>query len=73
MEEKKEKMTLKRYYEELPSKSAPKTDFVNEIAFKCCVSVATVHNWISYGRKPLNPDHVKVLVEVTGINEQDLW
>lgn len=66
-------MTLKGYYESLPASTNPKTQFVNEIIRRTGVSSATARNWIYYGMKPSNPNHVKILTEITGIEEEDLW
>lgn len=68
-----QKMTLRGYYDSLPSSSHPKTEFVNDIAQRTGVSTATVRNWIAYGMRPNNPDHVQILSEVTGIPVEDLW
>lgn len=73
MEKKQEKMTLRGYYEGLPYANCPKTDFINEIASKTGVTSSTVRNWIFYGIKPANENHIKVLVEVTGIPASELW
>lgn len=73
MKKNKEKMTLRGYYESLPDASCPKTDFINGIASKTGVTSSTVRNWIFYGMKPANENHIKVLVEVTGIPANELW
>lgn len=67
------KLTLKGYYKNLPEPSYPKRDFIREIALKCNVSDATVRNWIIYGFRPDNPEHIKILSEATGIPENQLW
>nr|WP_308533130.1 hypothetical protein [uncultured Prevotella sp.] len=66
-------MTLQGYYKGLPDATCPKTDFVNKIASKTGVTSSTVRNWIFYGMKPSNENHIKVLVEVTGIPANELW
>ena len=68
-----QKMTLRGYYESLPNSSHPKTEFVNEIAVRAGVSTATVRNWISYGMKPSNPEHIELLSQMTGIDKDSLW
>lgn len=68
-----EKMTLRGYYESLPDATCPKTDFINEIASKAGVTSSTVRNWIFYGMKPANENHIGILVEVTGIPADKLW
>lgn len=70
---KSQKMTLRGYYDALPSSSHPKTEFVNGIAQRAGVSTATVRNWIAYGMRPNNPEHVQILSEVTGIPAEELW
>lgn len=73
MEKNKEKMTLRGYYENLPDATCPKTDFINEVASKTGVTSTTVRNWIFYGMKPANENHINVLVDVTGIPANELW
>lgn len=73
MKEKKQKLTLKGYYLQIPEASHPKTDFVNEIAMEAGVSSATVRNWVIYGMKPANKKHVEILSRKTGIPAEDLW
>ena len=73
MKKNKEKITLLGYYEGLPDATCPKTDFINEVASKTGVTSSTVRNWIFYGMKPANKNHIKVLVEVTGIPANELW
>ena len=67
------KLTLKDYYSALPEASCPKTEFMNEVAKKCGVSLSTVRNWIRFGMKPSNPKHVEILSQLTGIDAEDLW
>lgn len=67
------KMTLRGYYDSLPDSTHPKTEFVNDIARRAGVSTTTVRNWIAYGMKPNKHEHVKILSEVTGIPENELW
>lgn len=67
------KMTLRGYYESLPDATCPKTDFINEITSRTGVTSSTVRNWIFYGMKPANENHIGVLVEVTGIPADKLW
>ena len=73
MKKNREKMTLRGYYEGLPDATCPKTDFINEIASKTGVTSSTVRNWIFYGMKPANENHINILVEVTGIPKAELW
>lgn len=63
---------LKEYYENLPEKSNPKTDFVNQVAFRANVSTNTVRNWID-GTKPANPKHINIISEITGISAEELF
>lgn len=73
LDEKRGFLTLKGYYNNLPEPTYPKRDFIMEIASKCNVHYATVRNWIFYGFKPDNPEHIKILSEATGIPENQLW
>lgn len=66
-------MNLKNFYNKLERQMPPKTKFVKEIASLCSVTEATARNWIKYGVKPTNPEHVKIISEKTGIPETDLW
>lgn len=71
--EKVRKITLKGYFEALPMRKSPRKDFVSEVAERCGVSEQTVRNWCIYGMKPQDFRHVKILSEITGIREEDLW
>ena len=68
-----QKMTLKGYYQKLPLRNAPRYNFIAEVAKRCKVTEQTVRNWILYGVKPQQDAHIKVLSELTGIQEKDLW
>lgn len=70
--QKRQKMTLKGYYKNLPEPTYPKKDFVNTIAERCNVTIATANNWVKYGIKPSNPEHVRILSEITGISPEYL-
>lgn len=67
------KITLKGYYSQLPGANHPKTDFVNEVAMEAGVSAATVRNWVKYGMRPQNREHIEILVRKTGIPAENLW
>lgn len=71
--EKTKKMTLKDYFNGLPLRKTPRKDFVKEVAARCDVSEQTVRNWCIYGMKPQDFRHVKILSELTGIKEENLW
>lgn len=66
-------MTLNGYYKTLPTHTAPKKSFIAEVAQRCGVSEQTVRNWCIYGMKPNNYKHIRILSEITGIKEEDLW
>lgn len=66
-------MTLRSYYKSLPEPTFPKRDFIQEIATKCNVTLTTANNWIKYGIRPSNPEHVRILSEITGISPENLW
>lgn len=72
-QQKVQKMTLKGYYQQLPDANHPKTDFVNEVAMDAGVSAATVRNWVIYGMRPQNKNHVEILSRKTGIPVENLW
>lgn len=67
------KITLKGYYQSLPDSNSPKTEFINEVTRRTGVSSTTVRNWIMYGMKPYNPEHISILSEITGIPPENLW
>ena len=66
-------MTLKGYYKNLPAPTYPKKEFVRTIASKCDVSESTVRNWVMYGFRPDNEEHIKILSNETGIPVEELW
>ena len=68
-----DKITLKGYYKNLPEPTYPKREFIQEIAIRCNVTLATANNWVKYGIKPSNPEHVRILSEITGIAPENLW
>lgn len=65
--------SLKDYYLQLPESSSPKTEFIVGIMYKTGVSFTTVRNWVIYGMRPKNHDHVLALCEATGLTEEELW
>lgn len=71
--EKRKKMTIKDYYSSLPKRKSPRKEFIQEVCSRCGVTEQTVRNWCIYGMKPQDFRHVKVLSEITGIAEEDLW
>ena len=73
MDEKSEKMTLKGYYQMLPTRKAPRYEFISEVAKQCHVTEQTVRNWILYGVKPQQHIHIEILCSKTGLREEDLW
>lgn len=66
-------ITLQGYYAKLPEATYPKSDFIKEVANRCNVTATTVRNWIKYGMKPNNPEHIRILVDYTGIPAENLW
>ena len=71
--EKKEKITLKGYFKRLSEQKTPLQQFVDAVSERCGVTEATVRNWCLYGIKPQSYAHVKVLMELTGLEEDELW
>ena len=66
-------MNLTKYYEQLPTANAPKTEFVSRVAKRCEVNEATVRLWVKGKSKPNNPEHLDILVEETGIDKDNLF
>lgn len=71
-DENKMSMELMDYYENLPSASHPKTEFLMELARRCQVAVSTTRFWVKYGILPKNPEHLKIIQEMTGICKEEL-
>ena len=71
--EKCRKMTLKGYFNAIPTHNSPRKEFVRKVALRCGVTEQTVRNWCIYGMRPINYNNVKVLSAMTGIPEEDLW
>lgn len=68
-----EKLVLTDYYERLPKPVAPKTEFIRSLARECNVGEPTVRLWVKGETKPSNPEHVKIISKITGINEEKLF
>ncbi len=64
---------LQKYYEGLPSATCPKSNFLNEVVRKCDVSFIAVRNWVKGKNKPADSKCVKVLSDITGIPEDELF
>ena len=71
--ENRKKMTLKGYYKALAASKSPLQQFIDTVMERCGVSEQTVRNWCIYGIKPQSYAHVKVLMELTGLEEEELW
>ena len=66
-------MNLKEFYENLPHSSAPKQEFVRELATACKVTETAVRNWIQGRARPADPDHVNCISKVTKIPAEELF
>ena len=66
-------MNLSEYYEALPPRQSPKTEFVKEIVATCNVDLNTAKLWVRGKTTPSNPDHRRLLSKVTGIPEEELF
>ena len=66
-------ITLKSYYKNLPNPTHPKKELIRRIAAECNVTEVTVRNWIMYGFRPDNPNHIEIISKITGIAKEDLW
>lgn len=68
-------MNLQDYYQSLDEQKQlpPKIAFLKEVSEQCKVEIATVRNWILYGKRPQNPEHTKYLEQRTGIPASELW
>lgn len=65
--------TLNDYYESLPPRTSPKTEFVKEIVATCNVDLNTAKLWVRGKTTPSNPEHRRILSKVTGIPEEELF
>ena len=66
-------MTLAEFYDNLPPRTSPKSDFVREIMASCHVEHVTVRQWVKGKSSPSNPEHRKLLAKVTGVPEEELF
>ena len=66
-------MTLTEYYNSLPPRTSPKTEFVKEIVATCNVDITTAKYWVAGRTTPGNPEHRRILSSVTGIPEEELF
>lgn len=73
IEKKFKNMTLSEYFRGLPLRETPRKTLIETICARCKVSHQTARNWCIYGIKPRNYKHVRILSEITGIKEDDLW
>lgn len=64
---------LREYYNGLEDYITPKKDLIDKIAKACNVSIPTVRNWIYGKHTPSNSAHIKVVSEITGVSEKDLF
>lgn len=65
-------MTLRDYYDSLPSASFPKADFVKRLTIECHCTDACVRGWLRGASVPNKWRREKV-AEITGISEESLW
>jgi hypothetical protein len=70
---KKTKKTLREFYDGLPKMIQPRTELARRLAYRCGVSEQAARNWMHFGMKPRNEQHLKVLSEETGIPMEDLY
>lgn len=66
-------MNLKEYYESLPHSSAPKQEFVREVAAACKVTETAVRNWIQGRARPAEQKHMEYVSKVTSIPVDELF
>ena len=72
-DEKSEKITLKDYYNGLPTSISPKTLFINKVQAATGKSYVTVSNWVHGKTKPSEPKDLVILSELTGLSINDLF
>lgn len=71
--EKKQKMTLRGYYNSLPRVIQPKQEFMRKVVERTGVTETTVRNWVLYGIEPQKVEYKRVICEITGLSEEELW
>ena len=67
------RMTLLGYYNALPPRTFPKTQFVEDVAARCGVDEASVRNWFMGRNRPKTDEQKEVLSQMTGIPVNELW
>lgn len=67
------KMTLRDYYENLPTAIAPKTEFVKKIMDKCGVTQQATHRWLKKGSMPSSKEHCDAIAEIAGVAPEILF
>lgn len=67
------KTGIVNYYDCLPERTAPKTEFVKRVAEKCGVDTATVRTWIKGKNRPSDSTYLTVLSKESGIPENELF
>lgn len=70
---KEKKRTLAEYYDSLPERTAPKTEFVTRVAERCNLKDATVRLWIKGKTRPSDENYEKILSEESGIPVNELF
>ncbi|MBR6269830.1 MAG: hypothetical protein IKR30_04575 [Bacteroidales bacterium] len=65
--------SLAEYYESLPPRTSPKTEFVKELVAVCNVDLNTAKLWVRGKTTPSNPEHRRIMSRVTGIPEEELF
>lgn len=68
-----ERKNLLDYYESLPDRQAPKTDFVREVCFVTGMTENTVRNWVKGRAKPTDKETLEYLSRRTGIPVERLF
>ena len=69
-----EKMNFLDYYNRMSDRRpSPKADFIKKVADRCQISEATVRWWTRGIFKPSRPEFYRILSEMTGIPQEDLF
>ncbi len=66
-------MTLADYYDGIPAFNTPKKEFIDEICKRCEVNENTARNWVANRVRPQKKSHYRILSELTGIPEENLF
>ena len=66
-------MTIKEFYEMLPESTSPKSDIIRKVVRLTGKTEQTVRLWFWGKTKPADDGDIKVLAELTGLSEMEMF